>query len=366
MNVPFADVSISGKPYEADIVAAATAVLTSGHYIGGAEVEAFEREFAEFCGAAGAVAVKNGTAALVYALRAAGVGAGHEVITVPMTFIATAEAVSLVGATPVFVDVEPRTGLMDVARVDGAITPRTRAILPVHLYGQPVEMDALLALGEQRGLAVIEDACQAHGAEYRGRRVGALGHFAAFSFYPSKNLGACGEGGIVTARRDSALAPVRLFRDHGQSRRYHHEVIGDNGRLDALQAAVLRVKLRWLDAANAQRRKNALLYEQALGDLPGGELPWHPAHVLPVYHLYVIQIDERDRVRERLAAVGVDTGLHYPTPVHLQPAYRELGHRPGDFPATERLAARALSLPFFPDMTEAQIGYVADRLKEAV
>ncbi len=366
MKIPFADVGLRGKPYEADVLAAAERVLTSGHYIGGPEVESFEREFAEFCGAADAVAVKNGTAALVYALRAAGVGPGDEVVTVAMTFIATAEAISLVGATPVFVDVDPRTGLMDVGRVAAAVTARTRAIVPVHLYGQPAEMDAVLALGEQRGLAVIEDACQAHGAEYRGRRVGALGHFGAFSFYPSKNLGACGEGGMVTVRRASAAAVVRRLRDHGQSRRYHHDLIGDNGRLDALQAAMLRVKLRWLDAANAQRRKNALLYEQALGDQAGIELPWHPAHVLPVYHLYVVQMDDRDGVRERLAAGGVDTGLHYPTPVHLQPAYAHLGHRPGDLPATERLAARALSLPFFPDMTEPQIGHVAERLREAL
>jgi dTDP-4-amino-4,6-dideoxygalactose transaminase len=366
MKVPFADVGIAGKPYEVDTVSAALRVLNSGHYIGGPEVEAFEREFAEFCGASDAVAVKNGTAALVYALRAAGVRPGDEVVTVAMTFIATAEAISLVGARPVFVDVDPRTGLMDVASVEAVVTPRTRAIIPVHLYGQPVEMDPLLALAEQHGLAVIEDACQAHGAEYRGRRTGALGHFAAFSFYPSKNLGACGEGGLVTVRRPSAADLIRRLRDHGQSRRYHHEIIGDNGRLDAVQAAMLRVKLRWLDAANAQRRKNALFYEQALADAVGVQLPWHPAHVLPVYHLYVVQVEDRDRVRQRLAGAGIDTGLHYPVPVHLQPAFRELGHRRGDLPNTERLAARALSLPFFPDMTETQIAYVAERLKEAI
>ncbi|MBI4247253.1 MAG: DegT/DnrJ/EryC1/StrS family aminotransferase [Candidatus Rokubacteria bacterium] len=366
MKVPFADVGIADKPYETDVLAAAQRVLTSGQYIGGAEVEAFEREFAEFCGAAEAVAVRTGTDALGFALRAAGVGPGDEVVTVPMTFVATAEAISHVGATPVFVDVHPDTALMDVERVASVLTGRTRAVLPVHLYGQPVEMDALMALARARDLVVIEDACQAHGAEYRGRRAGALGDLAAFSFYPSKNLGACGEGGIVTARRSGAAGPVRRLRDHGQSVRYQHEVIGYNGRLDALQAAILRVKLRWLDAANAQRRKVALLYEQALADVPGVELPSHPAHVLPVWHLYVIRVEHRDRLRERLAVDGIDTGLHYPIPVHLQPAYRHLGHRPGDFPTAERLAARILSLPFFPDMSEAQVARVAAAVRSAL
>jgi dTDP-4-amino-4,6-dideoxygalactose transaminase len=366
MNVPFADVSIQGKPYEEEILATAARVLRSGHYIGGPEVEGLEQEFAEFCGAAEAVAVSSGTDALAFALRAVGVRPDDEVITVPLTFIATLESVSHAGARPVLVDVDPVTALLDVARVEAAITRRTRAIIPVHLYGQPVEMDPLLALAQRHGLAVIEDACQAHGAEYRGRRAGVLGDLAAFSFYPSKNLGACGEGGMVTARRGGATAPIRRMRDHGQFRRYHHDVIGWNGRLDALQAAILRVKLRALDAENAQRRKNALLYEQALAGIRGVTLPWHPPHVLPAWHLYVVQVDRRDRVRERLAAAGIDTGLHYPVPAHLTGAYHALGYREGAFPVAEGLAQRILSLPFYPDLGEDQIGYVADRLREAL
>lgn len=366
MRVPFADVGIQGKPYEADVLEAAASVLRCGRFIGGPEVERFEHEFARFCSAADAAAVSSGTDALAFALRAAGVGPGDDVITVSMTFIATVEAISQVGARPVFVDVDPRSALMDVDRVPAALTPRTRAIVPVHLWGQPVEMDPLLMLARAREIAVIEDACQAHGAEYHGRPAGGLGDFAAFSFYPSKNLGACGEGGIVTTRSPADAQVIRRLRDHGQSRRYHHEVIGWNGRLDAIQAAILRVKLRWLDAENAQRRKVALRYEQALGDIPGVTLPTHPAHVLPVYHLYVIQVDHRDRVRERLEAAGIETGLHYPVPVHLSPAYQMLGHRPGDFPVTERLAERIVSLPFFPDLSDSQIAHVADQLRAAL
>src|SRR5262249_7086287 len=255
---------------------------------------------------------------------------------------------------------------MATRRGEGGITRRTRAMVPVHLWGPPVEMNPLMALGREHGITVIEDACQAHGAEYRARRAGNLGDLAAFSFYPSKNLGACGEGGMVTARDPGALALVRRLRDHGQSARYQHDVIGYNGRLDALQAAILRVKLRALDAANAQRRKIALRYEEALGDIPGLGLPRHPGHVLPVWHLYVIQVPDRDRVRERLGAAGIETGLHYPTPVHLQRAYRHLGYQPGDFPVSERLASSILSLPFHPELGEAEIGYVADCLRRAL
>ena len=366
MKVPFADVGIQGKPFEDEVLEAAARVLRSGHYIGGPEIEAFEREFAEFCGAAEAVAVSNGTDALAFALRAVGVRPGDEVITVPMTFIATVEAISHVGARPVFVDITPDTALMDLEKVANVVTGRTRAIVPVHLYGQPVEMDPLLDLAREHGLAVIEDACQAHGAEYHGRRAGALGDLAAFSFYPSKNLGACGEGGMVTARSAGTATPIRRLRDHGQGRRYHHDVVGWNGRLDAIQAAILRVKLRRLTADNDRRRKNALLYEQALAGIPGLVLPKHPSHVLPAWHLYVVQVEQRSRVRERLAATGIDTGLHYPVPVHLTAAYQELGHREGDFPVAEALANRGLSLPFFSDLTEDQIGYVADRLREAL
>src|SRR5438445_1420436 len=258
MKVQFADVGIAGKPYETDVLAAAIRVLKSGNYIGGPEVDALEREFAEFCGAAEAVTVRTGTDALTFALRTAGVGLGDEVITVPLAFIATAEAISHVGATPVFVDVDPETALMDTRRVAAAITRRTRAIVPVHLWGQPVEMSPLMALGRDYGITVIEDACQAHGAEYRGRRAGNLGALAAFGFCPSKNLAACGDGGMVTARDPGPLALVRRPRGHGQPAGDPHDVVGYSGRLDAVQAAILRVKLRALDGGNAQRRKLAL------------------------------------------------------------------------------------------------------------
>lgn len=365
-TIRFADVGLAGKPYEQEVLDAAARVLRSGQYIGGPEVEAFEREFAAHCGAPYAVAVSSGTDALVFALRAAGVGPGDDVLTSPMTFIATAEAISHVGARPVFVDVEPDSGLMDVTRASLALTHRTRAIIPVHLYGRPAEMDALATLARDRGLTLIEDACQAHGAEYRGRRAGALAHLGAFSFYPSKNLGACGEGGLVTAAHESAARAVARLRDHGQSRRYHHDVVGYNGRLDALQAAILRVKLRWLDEQNARRRDRARRYGEALAGIPGLTLPTAPAHVVPVHHLYVVQLPQRDRVRERLQAAGVETGLHYPVPVHLAPAYRHLGYGIGDFPVAERFADHLLSLPFHPELTDAEIDEVAERLREAL
>lgn len=366
MRVPFADLGLKGKPCEPEVIAAVTNLLEAGSFIGGPEVDGFEGEFARFCGAREAVGVSSGTDALVFALLATGICPGDEVVTTPLSFVATAEAISHVGATPVFVDVDPATALMDVTAVEPVITRRTRAIIPVHLYGQPVEMDPLVALAKKRGVTIIEDACQAHGAEYRGRRVGSLGDFAAFSFYPSKNLGACGEGGAVTTDREDGAKQIRRLRDHGQSERYHHEVVGHNGRLDAVQAAILRIKLRWLDEWNARRRKQALLYDQALEKCSGVTLLRHPGHLLPVNHLYVIQVEDRERVRERLKADGIDTGLHYPIPIHLQPGYRSLGHKAGAFPEAEQIASHCLSLPLYPELTESQICYVADRLKAAL
>lgn len=371
MRVPFADLGLSGKAIEGEILAAVGQALGRGAFVGGPEVQAFEREFAAYCGARDAIAVRSGTDALAFALRAAGVGAGDEVITSPLSFFATAEAVSHVGATPVFVDVDPATALIDTARIADAVTRRTRAIVPVHLYGQPVRMEPVMALARARGVRVIEDACQAHGAEWRGRRAGSLGDLAAFSFYPSKNLGACGEGGAVTVGRGQSddpdwAATIRLLRDHGQSQRYHHDLIGYNGRLDAIQCSILRIKLRHLDEANARRRKIALAYDHALAEVPGVRPIAQAESVLPVYHLYVVLVERRDAVRERLAAGGVETGLHYPVPIHLQAPYRALGYRAGDFPHAEWIAAHALSLPMFPEMTDEQVAYVVERLRRAL
>jgi len=322
-------------------------------------VAAFEREFADFCGAAHAVAVNSGTSALQLALIASGVGAGDEVITVPFTFVATAAVIEYVGAVPVFVDIDPRTFTMNPAAIEDAISDRTKAIIPVHLYGQTVDMDPLLAVAQRHHLFVLEDACQAHGATYKGRRAGSLGHAAAFSFYPGKNLGAMGDGGAVTTN-DAALASrLRMLRNYGQTVKYHHEMIGFNRRLDSLQAAVLRVKLRHLDDWNAGRRRVAAAYAERLASLPL-TLPIVGADNDPVWHLYVVRAADRDGLQTQLRAQGIDSGLHYPIPIHRQHAYPELAGL--SFPLSEVIAAECLSLPMYAEMTDAQIEAVARAL----
>lgn len=360
--IPLVDLQEQHARIGEEIESRVREVLRSGQYVGGPEVEALEEEFARYCGVSYAVSVNSGTAALHTALLALGLGQGDEVITVAHTFVATVEAIVAAGAKPVLVDIDPKSYTMDPAQLEAAITPRTRAIIPVHLYGQPAELDPILSIAEAAGLAVIEDACQAHGATYRGRRAGSLGAIGCFSFYPSKNLGAAGEGGIAVT--DSPLYAERMRRisDHGQSGRYRHEVLGFNYRLPALQAAVLRVKLRHLEDWNEMRRAHALEYGRLLSG-SGVTIPWEQPESSHVYHLYVIRSEARDKLKNHLSAQGVATGIHYPLPVHLQPAYRQYGAGPDSLPETEAAAAAVLSLPMYPELQPWQLKRVTDALR---
>lgn len=332
----------------------------------GPTVKAFEERFARYCAAAHCVAVNSGTSALHLALRCLDIGPGDEVITVPMTFVATAWAINYVGATPVFVDIDPATRTMDAARLAAAITERTRAILPVHLYGQPADMDRILRIAEQHGLPVVEDAAQAHGARCRERRVGGLGRVGCFSFYPGKNLGAYGEGGALVTNDPALADKAGALRDHGQRQKHRHETIGYNYRMSGFQGAVLGIKLKYLDQWNANRRAHAAQYVERLAGMPQMGLPLIDDELESVFHLFVVEVNERERVAAQLKSAGVDTALHYPVPVHLQPAYRHLGLQAGSFPVSERLAQRCLSLPMFPELTEEQIDYVCAQLRDAL
>jgi dTDP-4-amino-4,6-dideoxygalactose transaminase len=351
--VPLFDLKIQYQSLRGEIRAAVDDVLENAHYILGPAVSAFERDFASYCSAAHAVGVNNGTNAIQLALLAAGVGPGDEVITVPHTFIATAAAVRYIGATPVFVDVDEQTLTMDVSLIEAAITPRTKAILPVHLYGQPAEMDVILAIARQHGLKVIEDCAQAHGAIYRGRAVGSLGDYGCFSFYPSKNLGACGEGGAVVTNDGEGAETLRMLRDWGAKIRNRHDLRGYNMRLEGVQGAVLGVKLRYLDQWIELRRACAAYYAESLAE-NNLVLPVEVAHSSHAYHLYVVRSETRDELQSHLAASEIQTGLHYPIPIHLQKAHADLGYKPGDFPVAEEAARTVLSLPMFPELTRDQ------------
>lgn len=330
-------------------------VLNGMHLFLGPQLKAFEQEFAEFSQCAHGIGVSNGTDALELALRALGVQPGDEVITQPNSFIATAEAISATGATPVFVDVSEETATLDPALLEQAITPRTKAIIPVHLYGRPADMDAIMAVARRGGIAVIEDACQAHGALFQGHRAGSLGDLACFSFYFSKNLGAYGEGGAVTTNDAGLAERVRLYRDHGSRVRYEHEVIGRNARLDEMQAAILRIKLRHLDRWNEARRAHARRLNEELVTTSVQVPALDGPDICEVFHLYVVRHPQRDRLRDVLTEHGIATGIHYPRPIHLQPAYASLGYASGSFPVTERLAAQSLSLPMYAELTDEQI-----------
>lgn len=362
--IPLLDLKAQYAGIRQELDAAVLSVLASGDYVLGNEVAAFEREFADWCGAAHAVAVNTGTSALHLALLAAGIGPGDEVVTVPFTFVATVSAICYTGARPVFVDVEPRTLTLDPALLEETITPRTRAIVPVHLYGQMADMDPIMAIARRHGLAVIEDACQAHGAEYHGRRAGGIGLSGCFSFYPGKNLGACGEGGCIVTSDEQQAATMRMLRDWGQKSRYHHEVKGFNYRMDAIQGAILRVKLRHLDAWTEARRAHAACYASLLAGSRLVELPQEAAGRRHVYHIYAVRTPEREGLRRVLDEAGIRTGLHYPIPVHLQEAHADLGYRAGDFPVSEDAARQVLSLPIFPEMTRQQIGHVIGAIRE--
>ena len=364
MNVPFVDLQAQYKSIKAEVDAGIARVIESASFVLGREVEAFEAAFAEYVGARFCMGVSNGTAAIQLAVTACGLGAGDEVIVPANTFFASAEAVSTAGATPVFVDADPVSYNIDVAKIEAAITERTRAILPVHLYGQPADLDPIFEIAARRNLVVIEDAAQAHGARYKGRRVGALGRAGCFSFYPGKNLGAYGEGGAVVTDDEEVARRVRLLRDHGSERKYHHEIVAYNFRLEGIQGAVLNAKLRHLDGWNRLRREHAARYNELLRE-SGLVLPREMPDAEHVYHLYVVQTGERDRLQKTLGEAGVQTGIHYPVPIHLQPAYASLNYKAGDFPETERQASRVLSLPMFPELTESQIMHIVETIQEA-
>ncbi len=366
MNVPFLDLKAQYLSIQAEITVAMQAVMDATAFAGGPFVAKFEENFAPYCQAPHAVALENGTAALWVPLVCLGIGPGDEVITVPNTFIATAEAITYAGAKPVFVDVIEDTYNMNPALLEAAITPRTKAIIPVHLYGQPADMDPILEIARKHNLYVIEDAAQAHGAEYKGRRCGSMGIAAGFSFYPGKNLGAYGEAG-ATVTHDADLAQkMRMFRDHGQRQKYYHSMVGFNARMDGLQGAVLDVKLKHLPAWNEARRQHAAQYNALLAGVPGVMTPVEADYAKMVYHIYAVRVQNRDAVLDRLKEKGVFCGIHYPVPLHLQEAYQSLGYKAGDFPVAERCASEQLSLPMFAELTEEQIRYVVDCLKEVV
>jgi len=361
--IPFLDLVAQHRALEEDLVAVFRAALHAAAFVGGPEVAAFEREFAAFVGVREAVGVGSGTDALRFAYLALGVRPGDEIITVPHTFIATAEAITQAGGVVRFVDIDDETMTMDPRAVEAAVTPRTVGIVPVHLYGQPADMDPIVGIARRYGLWVVEDAAQAHGAEYKGRKVGSLGDLAAFSFYPGKNLGACGEAGATVGQDPVLLETVRRLRDHGQSRKYQHEVEGYNGRLDAIQAGILRVKLRHLTDWNEARRRVAARYREALADVPEVRLPAEAPYARHVYHIFAVRVERRDELQAHLAKVGIATGLHYPLPLHLQPAYKRLGLGNGAFPIAERAAASELSLPMFPELSDRYVERIAEAIR---
>ena len=389
MQIPFLDLKAQFRQIEGQVVQMAIEAMENGAFIGGPHVTGFEQEFAAFCQTSHAVGVGSGTDALRFALMAAGIGAKDTVITVPNTFIATTEAISQVGAAPVFVDVDSKTFTMDPQKLEDyfnkcsttglrPLTPdpcpsdprepepdsRPKAIIPVHLYGQTADMDSILEIAGRYDIPVIEDACQAHGATYKGKKAGSMGAAGCFSFYPGKNLGAFGEAGAVVTQNRSIADRIQMIKDHGQKEKYIHAIEGYNGRLDAIQAGVLRIKLKHLDNWNQARRNHAARYRQHLAGLTSITMPEEAGYGIGVYHLFVIFTRKRDDLQQFLKHKGVATGLHYPVPLHLQQAYAHLDYKVGDFPVAEKSAKQLLSLPMFPELTPGQIEYVCDSIKE--
>lgn len=362
MNIPLVDLKAQYAVIRPEVDAAMQRVLDTTAFILGPDVRAFEDAFARYTHAEFCIALSSGTAALELALRALDVGAGDEVVTVAHTFIATAEAISAAGATPVLVEIDARTYTMDPAALEAAITPRTRAIMPVHLYGQPADMDAIGAIARRHGIPIVEDAAQAHGALWNGRMVGTLGDVGCFSYYPGKNLGAYGDAGSATTNNPDLAQTIRLLRNHGRTEKYLHERIGFGERMDTLQAAVLNAKLPHLAAWTQARQRLAARYTLLLQDTELC-LPWVHDLAEPVWHLYVVRTTRRDALQLHLRAHGIETGVHYPIPLHLQPAYAGLGKRPGSLPVTEAVASECLSLPIYPEMSEAQQDYVVDHVR---
>ena len=363
MKVPFLNLKAQYDSIAYEVEQSIKDVLAACAFSGGPYVEKFEEEFADFCGCNFAVGVGSGTEALWLALMALDVQQGDEVVTAPNSFIATAEAISLCGARPVFVDVEESSLTMNPALLEQAITPSTKAILPVHLYGQTADMDAIVAIAKKHGVAVLEDACQAHGAEYNGKRAGSLGDAGCFSFYPGKNLGAYGEAGCVVTKDEALASRIRMLRDHGQSRKYYHQLVGINGRMDGIQGAVLSAKLKYLAAWNSVRREHASSYHEMLDDVPAVSVPKEMPYARHVYHVYAVRTADRDRLRLVLHESGIECGVHYPVPIHLQQAYASRGEGVGSFPVAESSASQLLSLPMFPELTSEQISYVCCEIK---
>ncbi|MCF4968559.1 DegT/DnrJ/EryC1/StrS family aminotransferase [Nostoc sp. CMAA1605] len=373
-SVPAFDIKQQYTTLEAEVSAAVVEVLASGRYIGGPLVESFEQQFASYHGATACVACNSGTDALYLALRALGIGAGDEVITTPFTFVATVEVIIAVGAKPVFVDIDATTFNLDVQQVAAAITPQTKAIIPVHLFGQPVDMTALMAIAQSHNIAVIEDCAQSTGAMWDGKKVGSIGHFGCFSFYPTKNLGACGDGGAVTTNDPELAAKVKIIKEHGQKNRYQYEEIGVNSRLDAIQAVILQIKLRYLEQWNQQRQAIAAYYQQYLSQIPGIIAPQTLSGGVSVWNQYTIRVlgagsngntaTQRELVRNQLQEKGIGSMVYYPYPLHLQPAYQHLGYQPGQLPVAEQICHEVLSLPMFPELTTQQQDQVIYALKD--
>jgi dTDP-4-amino-4,6-dideoxygalactose transaminase len=361
--IPLIDLKAQHHTIRAELDAAIGRVLDDCSFILGRDVAAFEEEFAASCGAKFAIGVNSGTSALHLALLAAGVGPGDEVITTPFTFVASVATIGYTGATPVLVDIEPRTCNLDVEKIAAAVTPRTKAILPVHLYGQSADMDPILEIGRRHGLTVIEDAAQSHAAEYKGRRCGSIGDIACFSFYPTKNLSACGEGGLVTTNNPELAKTVRLLRDWGADKKYEHRLRGYNYRMEGMQGAILRVKLRYMESWTEARIAQAARYSRLLTGR-GVEVPATMPWARHVFHQYVLRVPNRDSLQAKLHAAGVQTGVHYPRPVHLQPAWSELGYGEGDLPESERASHEVMSLPMYAELTAEQVESVAAAVVE--
>ena len=366
IRIPFLDLKAQYQKIKDEVDVEIQNVVDSCAFINGPAVKKFNKNFAEYCGVNFAVGVGNGTDAIFLALKAIGISPGDEVITAPNTFIATTEAISLTGARPVFVDIHPATYNIDVTKIEAAITGKTKAIVPVHLFGQPADMAPILNIAKKHNLKIVEDAAQAHGAMYKGKRVGGFGDVACFSFYPGKNLGAYGDGGAVVTNNEEIAQKVVMLADHGSFNKYEHKFEGVNSRLDSVQAAVLDVKLKYIDEWNELRRENAYTYNKFLQGVPGIVVPSELRETKPVYHLYVVQVNERDKIRDLLGEDGIASGIHYPTALHQQPAYLYLGYEEGSFPVAEAAVAKYVSLPMYPELTEPMIEHVCNSLKKYV
>ena len=366
MEVPYLDLKAQYLAHREEFDTAIQKVIDKTAFAGGPFVQKFEEEFASYCQTKHAIGVSSGTSALWIALLAMGVGPGDEVITTPNTFIATAEAISFAGATPVFVDIDEQTYNINPAAIEAAITPKTKVIIPVHLFGQMADMGPIMNIAKKHNLLVIEDASQAHGAYYNGRRAGSIGDVGCFSFYPGKNLGAFGEAGGIVTNHSELAAKMRMIRDHGQSKKYHHRIVGWNGRMDGIQGAVLSVKLKYIDKWNELRRQHAHQYDNLLMTMPNVITPYVASYGTPVYHIYPVRVTNRDEVLASMGKLGVRCGIHYPVPLHMQEAYADLDYKEGDFPISERCSAEYLSLPMFPELTPSQLLHVASSLKEVV